>query len=185
MQLDQSWPKRLGDPRACRVRTGEKHAVNTLFDQRCANLAAAHEHVEHLVGDTSPAQQTPDRKARHCCVLRGLVEHRVAGQQCGNEDVAANEPRVVPRRDIRDQAQRHVLDLLGHAILIEHGLGRRRALDAVEKKIDASQQAIELVAGHPDRFARLCGHDGRQMIKFVHDRSAKSDDALLARGERR
>ena len=44
--------------------------------------------------------------------LRRLVEHGVAGQQRRHEHVAADEIRVVPRRDVGDDAERLVRDAL-------------------------------------------------------------------------
>ena len=44
--------------------------------------------------------------------LGGLVQHRVARDQRGHEHVAADEVRVVPRRDVGDHAQRLVRDPL-------------------------------------------------------------------------
>ena len=45
-------------------------------------------------------------------VLRRLVQHGVAGEQRGDEDVGADEVRIVPGRDVADDADRLVADLL-------------------------------------------------------------------------
>ncbi len=116
----------------------------------------------------------------------GLYKHHIAGQQGRHEHVAADEPGVVPGRDIGHHAQRHMLDLLARAAVVEHLLGRHRRLHLLHEEVDAPEKAIELVARHRDRLAGLGRHDRSQRIELRLDGGAKSFDAgdTLGQGTR-
>ena len=68
-------------------------------------------------------QQARHRQPGQGGVFGSFVQHGVAGQQRRDEDVAADKPGIVPGRDVRHQPERRVLDSLGHAAFVEHGLG--------------------------------------------------------------
>ena len=106
-------------------------------------------------GTPAAVQQARDVQPRQRGVFRRLVEHGVAGQQRRHDDVAADEVRIVPGRDVGHHAERHVRDLLVHAAVVEHMLVAHRGLDLFDEEIDARQQAVELVARLADRLADL------------------------------
>ena len=166
------------------VGAGEKQAVNFLLQQGRTDGAAARQADKHVFGHAGAVQQAGDSLAGHGGVFRGFVKHGIAGQQRRNEDIAADKPGVVPGRYIGHHAQRRVLDLLGHAAFAEDCLGRGRGLDLFEEKVDAAQQAIELIARHADRLAGFPRHDGGQGLKLGHDGCAKTRDAGLAHRQR-
>ena len=79
--------------------------------------------------------------------LRRLVEHRVAGEQRRHEHVAADEVRIVPGRDVGDDAERVVADALGHAAFVEHRLRRSIvASTSARKKSMRPSSPFDLVA---------------------------------------
>ena len=63
------------------------------------------------LGDVNPGERRE---------LRGFVQHRVAGEQCGNEHVAADKIRIIPRRDVGDDAERLVDDSLFELLVVEY-----------------------------------------------------------------
>ena len=118
-------------------------------------------------------------------VFRWLVQHGVAGQQRRHKHIATHKPGVVPSRDVGYYAQRRVLDLLGHAAINKHRLGRQAGVHRTQKEVNAAHQPVELVARHLDRLAGLAGHDGGQRFQLGPHRRGKALDAGFAIGQRR
>jgi hypothetical protein len=118
------------------------------------------------------------------CKFRRLVEHGVAGEQGRHEDVAADEVRIVPGRDVGDDAERLVVDALGHGGVGEDGLRRRRRLDLVEEEVDPAEEAVQLVARLRERLADLARQRLGQRLQLGGDGGAEADDVRLALGQR-
>ena len=74
--------------------------------------------------------------------LRRLVQHGVAGDERRHEHVAADEVRIVPRRDVGDDAERLVGDPLLELLrrIGEHLLLAQRARRFGEEEIDAGER---------------------------------------------
>ena len=87
------------------MRAGEEQAVDPLRQQRGADRAGAHQRDEHVVRHAGLVQQAGDLQAGERGVFGRLVEHGVAGQQRRHDHVAADEPGVVPGRDVADHAR--------------------------------------------------------------------------------
>ena len=95
---------------------------------------------QHVARHAGFVQQARDLQPGERGVLGWLVEHRVAHQQRRHDDVAADEPRVVPGGDVRHHAERHVLDLLAHAAFVEHRLARDRLVHFLQEEVDAGRR---------------------------------------------
>ena len=176
---------RLRDLRAGRHRAGEEDAVDTLIEQRRADVAGADDGDEHVGRDARRMQQAVDVQPGQRRELRRLVEHRVAGQQRGDEHVAADEVRIVPGRDVGDDAERVVADALGHAALAEDRLVLRRRLDLGEEEVDAGEKAVQFVPRLRQRLADFLGQGLRQRLELGGDGEAKARDRDRPLGERR
>ena len=158
--------------------------IDRLLDERRADLAAADEDDEDVLGNPRRMEQPRDLQPGQRRELRRLVEHGVAGEQRRNEDVAADEIGVVPRRDVGDDPERFVPDPLRHRrIGVDLGVGRAR-VDLGEEEIDAAEKAVQLVARLRDRLADLGSERLGQRFQFGDDFFAKSRDHRLALGER-
>ena len=97
----------------------------------------------------------------------GLYKHRIARQQRGNENVAADEVRIVPRRDVGDDAQRLVRNPFLEFLLVvgEDFLLAQHARGFGQEEIDAPEQAVEFVARLLDRLADLAGERLRELLR--------------------
>jgi hypothetical protein len=173
-------PAHGGDALTGRVRAGEEHAIDRLPQQRSADEPIADDRHEDVLGHAGGMQQACDREPGQRRILGRLVEHRVAGDERGDEDVAADEPRVVPRGNIRDDAERLVRDaLLEFRVDIgEDGLVAQRPRRLLDEEIETGQQSVQLVARLPDRLADFPGQRTRERVEL-------GDDALAKRRDRR
>ncbi len=131
-------------------------------------------------------QQAVDVQPGQRRELRRLVEHRVAGQQRGDEHVAADEVRIVPGRDVGDDAERVVADALGH-----RRPRRRPSRACVAASTSARKKSMR--ARKPFSSLRDCAsglptswRQGlRQRLELGGDGEAKARDRDRALGERR
>ena len=103
------------------VRTGEAHHVDVGADERGTDGAAADDRLHDVDRDARAVHEVDEPQPGERRVLRRLVEHRVAGEQRGDDRVEPDEVRVVPRADVRDEPDRLVRD----ALLDDAGAARR------------------------------------------------------------
>ncbi len=109
------------------------------------------------------------------CVLRRLVQNRVAGEQRGDDRVQPDEVGVVPCADVRDQPDR----LVGNPLLDDtggrcgHGPGRDDRVDVVEVPVDALAHRGDLVARLHDRLADLPRGDAGALFGFGREKVAE------------
>jgi hypothetical protein len=162
-----------------------KNTPSTGCSSSGAHRAGAHQADHHLARHAGLVQQARDFLAGHGRVFRRLVQHGVAGEQRGHDDVAAHEPGVVPGRDVGHHTQRRVLDLLPHAAIVKDRFGGHRQLEFLQEKVDAPEQAVELVARHLDGLAGLARHGHGERLEVAHHAGAEALDAGLALGHRR
>ena len=181
LQLQQLGRHRLRDAQAGGMAAGEEHAVQPLRQQRRAHLAGAHQALHHVGWHAGGMQQSGEVQPRQRGVFGGLVEHHIAGQQRRHDDIAADEPGVVPGRDVGHHAQRDVRDLLAHAAAVEDLLVADRGFGLLQEEVDARQQAVELVAGLGDGLAHLQRQGVRQGVELGNDAGAEAlhDGQLL------
>ena len=187
LQLDLDHPAcgDRGDLRAGRVRAGEEHAVDRLAQQRGARRAVADDGNEDVRRDPRFVQHLADVDAGERRVLGGLVENGIAGDQRRHENVAADEVRIVPRGDVRDDAERLVRD----ALLELAGLGMdflvaQRARRLGEKEVDPREEAVQFVARLTDRLADFLRQRSRERLAQGDDALAKARDSGNALGDR-
>src|SRR5207237_10582740 len=129
-----------------RVGAGEENPVDRLLDERASRLAATDDRDEGVFRNAARMEQPRDLEAGERGEFRWLVEHRVAGEQRGQEHVAADEPGVIPRGDVGDHAERLVRDALAHAGIVRDVARFQRLRGFWEGEIDALQDALAPVA---------------------------------------
>ena len=103
--------------------------------------------MQHL-GDVQPGERRE---------LGRLVEHRIAGDERRHENVAADEVRIVPRRDVGDHAERLVRDPLVELLLrigVDFLLAQRPG-GFGDEEIETAEKAVQFVARLADRLADL------------------------------
>src|ERR1043165_5804493 len=100
------------------------------------------------VGDVAPGQRREFRR---------LVEYGVARDERRHEDVAANEIRIVPRRDVRDDAERLLRDPLVEVLrrVGEYLLFAQRPRGFGDEEIETRDEALELVTRLADGLAHF------------------------------
>ena len=127
-----------------------------------------------------------DVPAGHRRELGGFVQHCVAREQCRHEHVAADEIRVVPRRDVGDDAQRLVRDALLELLFFVDVdlLVTQHARRLGDEEVDPLREPVELVLGLTDRLAHLLRERSRERVVLRDDTVAKRanrGDTLLDR----
>ena len=127
-------------------------------------------------------------QARQGRELRRLVEHRVAGEQRRNEDVAADEVGVVPGRDVGDDAERRrgrcarACRRRRRTPSPARACSRRRS----RKKSMRAEQAVQLVARLRDAACRPRASGSRASVSISAATAARKrcTIASAALGER-
>ena len=129
------------------------------------NTSSGHAGRVQHVGDVHAGQRRE---------LGRLVEHGVAGGERRHEHVAADEVRIVPRRDVGDHAERLVARCAPRACPAASANTSRRAARARvsrEEEVDAAGEAVQLVARLADRLADLERQRARELGLAVDERS--------------
>ena len=187
LQLNKARRQRLCNVLPGVVAAGEKQAVDVLLQQRLPDLSRAHQAGQHGRRHTGCMQQAQHVLATQGGVFAGLVEHRVAGQKRRQQNIVADEVRVVPGRDVGHHTQRRVCDLLLHTAAVKDLFVAHGALGLLEEKVDAAEQPVQFIARLADRFAHFLRQRARQAFEFRHHPCAVAadDGQPLGKGQRR
>ena len=184
LQLDHLARHRARDRLARRYGAGEEHAVDGLPEQRRADVAGADDGREDRLRYARFVQHLGDLEAGACREFRRLVEHCIAGEERRDEHIAADEIRIIPRRDVGDDTERLVADELGHAVLVVDFAGLEYRTRVGQKEIDPRQEAVQLVLRLLQRLAHLAGEDRCEIVTARYDLLAEFADDFRATGER-
>src|SRR5436190_5294131 len=176
----------LGDPLAGLDRAGERHHVHVVvLDQRGAHLVAARDDVEHALGQELGGDlgELDGRDRRR----RGrLQDDRVAGGERRADLPDGHHQRVVPRRDLADDADRLAadpgrvaLDVLAGRLALEVARRAREEAQVVDHERDL------VVLERVDRLAGVGGFELRDLVGALLDRVGElqqGERALAGRG---
>ena len=107
-------------------RTGDRDETEgRVLHQRRSGSAVAEHDVEHAVRQDALRELRQDQRAARCGVA-GLEDDRVAGREGGPDLPQRHHERVVPGRDLTDDADRLTTDVGGETL---HVLSGRLALE--------------------------------------------------------
>src|SRR6185437_4378668 len=162
LELDAHEPLRgrAGDPSPGRVRAGEADEVDVGLDQRGAGGAATHDRVHDVDRHTRTVEQVYEAQTREGGVLRRLVTHGVADEERRDDRVEPDEVRVIPRADVRDDAD----GLVSDALVAGDGARLDDSTRMLDVPIDAFEHRAHLVARLPDRLAHLARRELRALL---------------------
>ena len=183
LQPDHARADRRGDARPGGVAEPVKNTPSTGCSISAAPISppptSGDEHVRRHAGGM---QQPVDVQAGQGGELGRLVEHGVAGEQRRHEHVAADEVRIVPGRDVGDDAERLLGDALAHAGVGEDLLVGDSRFDLGEEEIDSAEEAVQLVARLLQGLAHLGRERGGERLELGdHDRRERRRSPPCAR----
>jgi len=161
-------------------------AVDRLPDERGAGGAVADDRDEHVLRHPGFVQHLRDVQPGQCREFGRLVEHRVPGDERRHEDIAADEIRIVPRRDVGDHAERHMRDPLVELLLriSVDPLFTQRVQRLCKEEIEPTEQPVQLIPRLSDRLADLGCERARKRFMQRDDPLAKLRDRLEALADR-
>ena len=173
----------LGDPLAGLDRAGERDHVDVLvLDQRRAGVVAAGDDVEHALGQELRGDLgEPERAQRR---RRGRLEDdRVAGRQRGADLPDGHHHRVVPRRDLADDADRLAADHRGVALEVLAGRLALHAARGAGEEAQVVDHRRDLVALEGlDRLAGVGGLELGDLVGVLLERVGQLEDRQRALG---
>jgi hypothetical protein len=139
-------------------RAGEGDLVDAFVRDQCrARGAVTRHHVQHARGQAGLRGQLGEEQGAERRELGGLQHHRVAQRECGRDLPREHQQRKVPRNDLADDTQRH---LVGELALLQ----LRPAGVVIE--VARHQRHVE-VARLADRLAVVQRLDHREQARMA------------------